>query len=78
MKLTPWNKVIEKSIIVQLVKKFTSFYGSRVHKNPPVDPILTHFNSVHALKFYFLIYFNIIIPSTSRSSKWSRPFRFSD
>jgi hypothetical protein len=33
-------------------------------KGPPLDPILSHLNSVHNLTFYwFKIHFNIILPS---------------
>jgi hypothetical protein len=49
-----------------------------IHNSPQHRPILRDINSVYAASSYFLqIYFNIILPSTSRSSKWSLSFRFS-
>jgi hypothetical protein len=51
----------------------------RVHKNPPGFPFLSHINSVHTLIPYCLkIHFNIILPYTSKSRKWSISFRFYD
>jgi len=49
----------------------------RVHKSPPVAPLLSpKRKSNHTLTFYFSkIHFNIISPSLPRSSKWSLPFR---
>jgi hypothetical protein len=46
---------------------------SRILRN-----ILNHFNPVHILPPYFLtVHFNIILPSTPRSSDWVPPFRHS-
>jgi hypothetical protein len=52
----------EKITISQLVKKFAAFYGAfRVHKSPPLHPILKHLNTVHTLTPYiFKIRFNTV------------------
>jgi len=51
----------------------------RVHKSPPLFPTLRQMHPVHNLPPYFPdINCNIIFPSTSMSSKWSLPFRFSN
>ena len=48
----------------------------RIHKSP--QPILIQINLFHVFPFHFLkIHFNIIIPSTPRSSKWTISLRFS-
>jgi hypothetical protein len=50
----------------------------RVHKTPPLVPILNQMHSVHNFSPYFpMIHSNIILPSMSRSSEWSLYFRFS-
>jgi len=49
--------------------QFPAFYGTplvyyRVHKNPPLNPILNHIDTVHILTLYFCkINFNIILIS---------------
>jgi hypothetical protein len=44
----------------------------RVHNSLPMDTILSKMNPVHTLTSYFhKDHFNIIIPSTLRSPKWS-------
>jgi hypothetical protein len=48
----------------------------RVHKNLPLDPVLSHMNPVLAFEIcLFKIRFNIILPRMFRSSKWSHLFR---
>ena len=49
-------------------------YG--IHKLPPPDPILRKINPFHTCPSHLLkIYFNNILPSKLRSSKWSVYFR---
>jgi hypothetical protein len=44
----------------------------RVHKSPPLVPILSQFNSVPTIPTYLSkIHFNIVHPPTSWSSQWS-------
>jgi len=67
---------------LSLVKKFPAFYGNlkfhfRVHNIPPLVPTLSQMNPVHNFPPYLpKIHSNIILPSTSRFSEWSLPFRF--
>jgi len=50
----------------------------RVHKSPPLAPILTQTDPVHTFPNYFpKIHFNIMLQSTPRSSKWFLPFMIS-
>lgn len=49
-----------------------------VHNSPPLNHILSHSNPVQNLSFYFFkTNFNIILPSTTRSCKWSLYLKFS-
>ena len=44
----------------------------RIHKSPPPVPILSQLVPIHATTLHFLqILLNIMVPSTSGSSKWS-------
>jgi hypothetical protein len=51
----------------------------RVHKSPPLVPILRHMHPVHSFPpSFFKIHFYIILQSMPRSSEWPLTFRFSD
>ena len=71
--LTPWSGVL------QLVKKFPAFYGTRksIQKYPPPFLILSQLDPIHSPTFHLLmIHLNIILQSTPGSSKWSLSLRF--
>jgi hypothetical protein len=76
--LTPWYRILfEKLIVTQLVKKYPAFLWNpkvhhRVHKSPPLDPILSQLNPVRPIDPYLTKVH--IIPPTSRSSQWSLAF----
>jgi hypothetical protein len=73
--LTPWCRILlEKLIVTELVKKYPAFLRNpkvhhRVHKSPPLDPILSPIDP-HLPK----VYLNVILPPTPRSSQWSLAF----
>jgi hypothetical protein len=81
--ITPRSTVLlNKLTDLQLVKKFSAFYGTRrfitaFTSAQPVS-ILSQLNPVHSLTSHFLdIHLNIILPSIPGSSQWPLSVRFS-
>jgi hypothetical protein len=78
---TPWCRTLfEKLIVTQLVKKYPAFLWNpkvhyRVHKIPPLGPILSQLNPVRSIDPYLpKVHLNVILPPTPRSSQWSLAF----
>jgi hypothetical protein len=77
-RLTPWCRTLfEKLIVTQFVKNILlSLWNPkvyyRVHKSPPLDPILSQPNPVRPIDPYLpKVELNVILPPTPRSSQWS-------
>jgi hypothetical protein len=72
---------LKKLIVTQLVKKYLAFLWNlkvhyRVHKSPPLDPILSQLNPVCPVDSYLpKVHLIVILPPTPRSSQWSLTFR---
>jgi len=61
------NKSTDRQEFPRIVWNMQRYY--RVHRYPPVLPILSQTNPVHVLTSYFLkTHFNIILPSIRRPS----------
>jgi hypothetical protein len=65
---------------VQPFRKFPAILRNpnvhhRVHKSPPLVPVLSQFDSVPTIPYYLSkIHFNIVHPPMSWSSQWSLSF----
>lgn len=70
-----WNRVLQKLIAPQIVKKLRARCRTRnliIVLMSPLVPVLNQTNPFQALQSYFVnSHFNNILPSTPRSSKWS-------
>jgi hypothetical protein len=52
-------------------------FHNRIRKSSPPVPVLNHIDPVHASPSHLLkVHFNIILPPTLRSSKWSLSIRY--
>jgi hypothetical protein len=81
--LTAWSRILEKFIVVyaQLVKKFPVFYGTRRFITVFTRARHWPLSSARLIQYtpqFPDIHFNIILPSTPRSSEWSLPLRLSN
>jgi hypothetical protein len=72
----------EKLPIIQPFRKFPAILRKpkahrRVHRSPPLVPILSHLDPVHTIPSYLSkIHFNIVLPPTSWSSSGLFPSGF--
>jgi len=71
----PKSRVLFEKLIVQLLQKFPTLSRTRgfitvFTADPPIFLVLSQILPVHVLPSYLIkVHFNIILPSTPRSSK---------
>jgi hypothetical protein len=76
MELSPSRKVSSHSATTKIFQYFMNpnVHG-RVHKSPPVVPILSQVNQVHTTQSYLsMTHFNIMLTHMPVSSYWSLSF----
>jgi hypothetical protein len=78
LQLTRGDRIfLKKPTVAHLVKKSCALYVTGKFNTPSLAPIVSHEFSQGTLTLFFEIHYNIILPSTARSSKWPVLFRFS-
>jgi hypothetical protein len=80
--MTLWSRaILEEADSHSAGKEIPSFLRYTnvhylVHKNPPLDPILSQMNPFYLITCFFRFHINIILPATSTSPKLPLPFSF--
>ena len=74
--LTPCSRVLLEKISFSACQEIPSILWKseahcRIHNSSPPAPILHQISPVNTPHYFLKIYFNIILPFTTRSSEWS-------